>query len=158
MSVVLLALMASLGDDAAAWLSDSQPPAETPHAAAVADTGELMDLFLQPLYEELRRAVRKKPDTRREFADVYRAATRLAEAANLLFFRPANRYTIDPEWPRYSAAMRDAAAKVAEATFVALRNARPDDFVPVRASYDDVSRACNACHRGLETGGRQVRP
>lgn len=124
-------------------------------AEPVIDLGELMDIFMKPLFDDLKHAVDKPPRNRRQMADVYRAAVKLAEASNLLFSRSLNRYTERAEWPTLGAGMRQAAA---DATFVALRNARPQDFEPVKAKYRAVAEACNACHRGLGTDARQVKP
>lgn len=134
--------------------TSAQEPAGTAakgaKAEAVIDNGELMDLILEPLYNELKAAVEKPPQTRKDFAAIYSAAARLAEASNLLFIRSPGRYTSEPEWPALSAAMRLAAADVAQATFVALRNARTGDLEPLKVKYRAVADACNACHDGVK--------
>lgn len=135
-----------------------QMAAQEPVAEQVVDIGELMDLFMKPMYEDLKSAMEKGARGRKQMSDVYRAAARLAEASNLLFSRSLNRQTESDDWPKFGAALRQAAADTAEATFVALRNARPQDFEPVKVKYRAVADSCNACHRGLKTDAKPVRP
>jgi hypothetical protein len=129
-----------------------------PKAVPVMDTGELMNLFLQPLYEELKQSLARPPADRKEWAAIYQAAVRLAEADNLLFIRPSGRHTDDPAWAPASAEARQAAADIAAATFVALRNVRRDDFEPLRARLTRVADTCNACHDTLRVDAKTIRP
>lgn len=131
---------------------------DVPHAEPVLATGELMGLVMEPLYKELKRTLDKPPRDRKAWSEIYSAAVRLAEANNLLFFRPANRYTNDPRWPALSADGRQAAVDIAEAVFVALQNVRAADYAPIKAKLPAVSASCNACHRGLGTDARTVKP
>lgn len=130
------------------------PPGPIP----VMDTGELMSLMLEPLYNELKQALDAPPRDRKEWARIYQAAVRLAEADNLLFFRTPGRHTTDTAWAPAAAAGRQAAADLAAATFVALRNARSGDFAPLKARLAVVADTCNACHRALKTDAKTVRP
>lgn len=136
-------------------------PANTqsaPTATPVVETGELMDLFLEPLYQELKQALEKPPQNRKDWAAIYRAAVRLAEADNLLFFRAPGRYTSDEAWARSADAARQAAADIASATFVALRSARPESYEPLKARLTQVADTCNACHRALRVDAKLVKP
>jgi hypothetical protein len=123
-------------------------------AVPVVDTNELMDLFLEPFYLELKQSLEKPPQNRKEWAAIYRAAVRLAEADNLLFIRTSSRHTC---WAPVSAAARQA-ADIATATFAALRSARPDDFEPLKARLTNVAETCNACHRTLQVDAKTIRP
>jgi hypothetical protein len=49
------------------------------------------------------------------------------------------------------------AADIAAATFVALRNARPEDFEPLKARLANVADTCNNCHRTLQVDAKPVR-
>ena len=123
--------------------------AQTAHPAqpdAIVDTPEFMTLLLKPAYVDVQRAVDKPPADRAEWAATYQRAVRLAETANLLFIR-RHAGADTPEWAQRSAAARDAGAAVADAVLVGLRNARPQDFEPVKTAFAQVSAACNACHR-----------
>ena len=133
--------------------------AQTPAGPApVMDTGELMSLLLEPLYDELKQALDAPPRDRKAWARIYQAAARLAEANNLLFFRAPGRHTRHEAWAPAAAAARQSAADIATATFVALRNVRADDFAPLKARLAVVADTCNACHRTLGVDARTVRP
>lgn len=129
-----------------------------PGPAPVMDTGELMSLLLEPLYDELKEALDAPPRDRKEWARIYQAAVRLAEADNLLFFRSPGRHTSDAAWAPAAAVARQSAADIATATFVALRNVRPEDFAPLKARLAGVADTCNACHRTFRVDARTVRP
>ena len=129
-----------------------------PGPAPVMDTGELMSLMLEPLYNELKQALEAPPRDRKEWARIYQAAVRLAEADNLLFFRTPGRHTTDPAWASAAAAARQAAADLGAATFVALRNVRDADFAPLKLRLAVVADTCNACHRALKTDAKTVLP
>ena len=78
---------------------------------------------------------------------------------NPLFFREPNRYTSSPEFPALAARARRATVDVVNATLVGMPNARPEDYDAVRRAYLEVSAACNACHRGLNTmNGADIKP
>jgi len=129
-----------------------------PRPEPVMDTGELMSLFLEPLYLELKQALEQPPQSRKDWAGIYQAAVRLAEADNLLFIRAPGRHTSDPSWGPSALAARQSAADIAAATFVALRNARTADFASIQARLVTVADACNNCHRTLKTDAKTVRP
>jgi hypothetical protein len=151
-----LCLVPSGDQSAAAAPSQSET---APGPARVVDTGELMDLLLLPTYRELQRAMAKPAVTRQDWGAIYRAAVRLAEIENLLFFREPNRYTSSPEFPRLAASARRAAVDVVDATVAGLVHTTGDDYVAVRRAYDAVSASCNACHRGLNTmNGATIKP
>ena len=130
-----------------------------PGPVHVVDTGELMQLFVRPAYQELQAAMGKTPASRQGWAAIYRAAVRLAEIENLIFFREPNRYTTQTEFPLLAARARDTSVAVVRLTLAAMPNARPEDFPAVRRAYEAISTSCTACHRGLGTmNGPTVRP
>jgi hypothetical protein len=99
------------------------------------------------------------PATRQEWGTIYKASVRLAETENLLFFREPNRYTTQPEFPRFAARARQAAVAVVNATSAGLIRTTSDDYAAVRRAYEGVSASCNACHRGLNTmNGATIKP
>jgi hypothetical protein len=125
----------------------------------IVDTGELMQVFIRPAYQELQAAVTNPPQSRQDWAAIYRAAVRLAEMENLIFFREPNRYTTQAEFPTLAAKARDTTAEVVKLTLAAMPNARQEDFSTVRRAYEGISTTCTACHRGLGTmNGPTVRP
>ena len=131
---------------------------DVPGPEPVLATGELMSLVMEPLYKELKLTLDKPPRDRKEWAAIYSAAVRLAEANNLLFFRSASRHTADPRWPGFIADGRTAAMDISEAAFVALQNVRASNYAAIKAKLPAVSASCNACHRGLGTDARNVKP
>ena len=139
------------------WAQPLAAQAPVAGPSAVMDMGEVMSLFLEPLYKELKAALDKPPQTRKEWAAIYQAAVRLAEADNLLFIRPPGRHTNHPEWASNAAAARQASADIATATFVALRNTRSEDFEPLKARLVKVADTCNNCHRTLQVDAKPVR-
>ncbi len=139
--------------------SASSQPAAVPGPLRIVDTGELMQLFIRPAYQELQTAAAKPPQSRQDWAAIYRAAVRLAEMENLIFFREPNRYTTQPEFPALAARARDTTAEVVRLTLAAMPAARQEDFPAIRRAYEAVSTSCTACHRGLGTmNGPTVRP
>lgn len=129
-----------------------------PGPAPIMDTGEVMSLLLEPLFNELKQALDSPPRDRKDWARIYQAAVRLAEADNLLFIRTPSRHTSNPAWAPAAAAARQSAADIASATFVALRNVRAEDFAPLKSKLAGVADTCNACHRSLMVDAKTVRP
>lgn len=151
-------LVAALGLALRTSLFAQAPGGDVPRPEPVLATGELMSLMMEPLYNELQRSLAKPPRDRKGWAAIYSAAVRLAEANNLLFFRSSSRYTNDPRWPALCADGRTAAVDISEAVFVALQNVRASDYAAIKAKLSAVSASCNACHRGLGTDARTVKP
>jgi len=123
----------------------------------VVDNGEFMDMFLKATYTELQQSMAKPPTERKEWAAIYQKATRLAEMQNLLFFR--NRDEVkDPRWAEHSAAGRQAAADLATAAVMALRNVQKADFEGVRKKYVALADSCNACHKTFARDAPTIKP
>jgi cytochrome c556 len=123
----------------------------------VVDNGEFMDMFLKATYTELQQSMAKPPADRKEWAAIYQKATRLAEMQNLLFFR--NRDEVkDPRWAAHSAAGRQAAADLATAAVVQLRNVQKADFEAVRRKYVALADSCNACHKTFARDAPTIKP
>lgn len=153
---VSLCCAAAFAHRAAAAQSQVDP---VPGPAHVIDTGELMDLVLLPTYQELQRAMARPAATRQDWGAIYKAAVRLAEMENLLFFREPNRYTTNPAFPRFAGGARQAAIAVVNATMTGLVKTTPEDYAAVQRAYEQVSASCNACHRGLNTmNGATIKP
>ena len=155
-ALVLIAVCSTPWSAGRASGSQREP---APGPERVVDTGELMDLFLLPAYQELQRATARPPVTRADWAAIYRTSVRLAEMEHLLFFREPNRYTTNPRFPTLAAQARQATVDVVNATLAGMVRAGPGDYEPVRRAYVAVSRSCNACHRGLSTmNGATIKP
>ncbi len=135
--------------------------AASPASAAprpILDNGEMMDIFFKSAYGELQEAMAKPPADRRAWAAIYQKAVRLAEIENLLFFRAKNDDTVRPEWAATAAKAREAAADLAAAALLGLRNVRPQDYDAVREKYPAVAETCNGCHRTFAREAPTVKP
>jgi cytochrome c556 len=141
---------------AAPQATSSPAPAAAPRP--ILDNGEMMDIFFKPAYGELQEAMAKPPADRRAWATIYQKAVRLAEIENLLFFRTRNEDTVKPEWASTAARAREAAAELAAAALLGLRNVRPEDYDAVRAKYPGVAETCNGCHRTFAREAPTVKP
>lgn len=147
--VVIAALLAG----ASAVQAEAPPPRPTP----VVDNGEFMDLFLKTSYGELQQAMAQPPADRKAWATIYQKAIRLAEMLNLLFFRDRDEVK-DPRWAAAAAGSRQAAADLASAAVVSLRNLDKADFNAIRAKYAAVSTACNVCHSTFAREAPTIKP
>jgi hypothetical protein len=158
--VIVLALTAFAPASAVARSASQAAPPVAPAAAPrpILDNGEMMDIFFKAAYAELQEAMAKPPADRRGWATIYQKAVRLAEIENLLFFRARNEDTVKPEWAATAAQAREAAADLAAAALLGLRNVRPEDYAAVRAAYPAVAQTCNGCHRTFAREAPTVKP
>ena len=123
----------------------------------VVDNGEFMDLFLKSTYGELQEAMAKPPADRKAWANIYQKAIRLAEMQNLLFFR--NRDEVkDPRWGTATADTRRAAAELANAALIGLRNLQKADYEGVRKKYVALAESCNVCHKTFARDAPTIKP
>ena len=142
--------------------TDAQQPASVQNDSParpepVVDNGEFMDMFLKTTYTEVQQSMAKPPADRKEWAAIYQKATRLAEMQNLLFFR--NRDEVkDPRWAEHAAAGRQAAADLANAAVLQLRNLQKADFNAVRVKYVALADSCNACHKTFARDAPTIKP
>ena len=157
---VVASLMSAALVAAALYPARAQTPApggSVPRPAPVVDNGEFMDLFLKSTYTELQQAVAAPPADRKGWAAIYQKAIRLAEMQNLLFFR--NRDEVkDPRWAEHTAAGRQAAATLASAAVLSLRNLQKADFADVRKKYVALADSCNACHKTFARDAPTIKP
>jgi hypothetical protein len=134
-----------------------QAEAPPPRPAAVVENGEFMDLFVKASYVELQQAMAGPPADRKAWATIYQKAIRLAEMQNLLFFRDRDEVK-DPRWAAAAAGSREAAADLANAAVVSLRNLDKADFNAIRAKYAAVATACNVCHTTFARDAPTIKP
>ena len=126
------------------FLAQPQPvrgqAAERPEAKQVVDIHELMDLLIDPIYEELRDAVEVAPEGRKAWRSLYISSHKLAEVSNLLFSREDDEYTTSNDWFTLSAGARDTTATLAASI------KERSEYAPIKANYLNVVQSCNACH------------
>ena len=142
---------------ASVWSAVGQAP-PAPEPKPILDNGEIMDIMIKPAYIELQEAMARPPADRRALATIYQKAVRLAELENLLFFRARNEDTVKPEWATRTVHAREAAADLAAAALLGLRNVRPEDYEAVRTKYPAVADTCNGCHRTFAREAPTVKP
>ena len=126
-------------------LAQSPEAAQDPHAAEkqVIDNVELMELFFDPYYVDLRNSLKNEPEGRKQWRSVYIATYRLAESTNLLFSREGEDYMATPEWNRLALESRSAIEAVGEAV-------RKLDYDLTKSRYIDYIKTCNNCHSAFE--------
>jgi len=109
----------------------------------VIDNVELMELLFDPYYVDLRNALKKAPERRKDWRSVYIATYRLAEATNLLFSREGEDYMGTPEWNALALESRTAVEAVGEAV-------RELDYDLTKSRYIAFIETCNNCHTAFE--------
>ncbi len=126
-------------------LAQSSPVAPTPDSSEkqVIDNVEVMELFFDPYYVDLRNSLKTAPEGRKEWRRVYIATYRLAEATNLLFSRQGEDYMATPEWNQLALESRTAIEAVGEAV-------RKLDYDLTKTRYIDYIKTCNNCHSAFE--------
>jgi cytochrome c556 len=142
-ALVLLIPLGAIGVSAQSGGTRVDSP---PAAEAIIDTPEFMTWMMKPAYVELQQALARRLADRGDWASAYQKAARLAETSNLLFIRH-HAGADTSEWAARSAAVRQAAADVANGLLFGLRNVRAEDYDAVKKKFADVAAACNACHR-----------
>lgn len=127
---------------------------EHPHSGASGETGgaeggmprtvvgahDLMELFNEPLYEDLKEAMQREANDEERWEMIEHLGVKTAEIANLVAIRNGEHASEEPaEWREYSTGMHQAGQELAEA-------AGTQDFQAVQRAYRGVVNACNACH------------
>ena len=147
---ICVAILFACGAAAAA-----QEPSTAPEP--ILETGELMAMVIKPAYDELQRAMATPPADRRQWAELYRKAVRLAEFENLILFRPHERAD-KPGWRVLATNARTATAAVASLALKALANATDVNVDGIRTAFAGVSGRCNACHRAMSREAPTIKP
>jgi len=145
-----VAILLAFGGRAAA-----QEPSTPPEP--ILETGELMLIVIKPAYDELQRAMAAPPADRRQWAQLYQKAARLAEFENLILFR-AHERSQTPEWKSFATNARRATMSLASGVLKTLGNANDANFDELRKTYDGVSAGCNACHRAMSREAPRIKP
>lgn len=107
----------------------------------ILDTGEVMKLLMDPIYENLKDAVENPPQKRAEWRSLYVTSYTLAETHNLLYSRTDHGYMLDPEWRDLVTGARAVATALGES----VKNR--DDYEVIKSRYMALVESCNSCHR-----------
>jgi cytochrome c556 len=151
---LLLALLVMSG--AMIGLAFAQQP-DPPQPEPILETGELMVMVIRPAYVELQQMMGKPPSDRRQWAQLYQKAARLAEFENLILFRPHER-AATREWKTLAASARQATANTAQSVLAGLNSTQGEDFAAVRKNYEAIAQSCNACHRAMNREAPVIKP
>lgn len=107
--------------------------------AAVVDTHELMELFNEPLYEDLKAAMASEPKEKKGWSTIKHEGIRAAEIANLIALRKSD-----------DAAKWDPLARDAQQTALDLVHAATaEDWKKTQAAYTGLIKNCNDCHQAF---------
>ena len=118
-------------------------PAKAPEKlpAAVVDTHELMEVFYERYYEQLKAeaATEPKPDDRRGWTRLKRRGYEAAELANLLAIRTIEDDAFAAKWGGLTREAQQTGLDLAAA-------AAAKDWAKTEAAYQAIVKNCNACH------------
>ena len=134
-AVVLVTLCAVLS-----FVSGCVTTYVTSGPAQVIDTGEIMELLMDPIHEDLKDFIEYPPEKRADWRGLYVAAYTLAETNNLLYSRTDHGYMLQEEW-------RERVTE-ARAITVALADSikEQSEYDVIKANYLAVVENCNSCH------------
>lgn len=106
----------------------------------IIDTGEIMELLMDPIHEDLKDFIESPPEKRADWRGLYVAAYTLAETNNLLYSRTDHGYMLQEEW-------RERVTE-ARAVTVALADSIKEQaqYETIKSNYLAVVENCNACH------------
>jgi hypothetical protein len=100
----------------------------------VTSTHDLMHLFNEPLYKNLKQEM-AKPQDQIVWKTIAGRGTQTAEIANLIALRKN-----EPNWHELSADLQRAGLQLSRA-------AESENFEQTRNSYVGLIKSCNACHQ-----------
>ena len=132
-----------------AEFAHAQEPAPAPavdrtvqEPLALLDCYEMMDLMMDPVYENLKNAVAVEPAGRKEWRAIYVPTYQIGEQANLLFSRKDEDYMLTDDWKKQAVELRESAYALGEAV-------KARDYAAVKAKYTALIDSCNKCHTVL---------
>lgn len=111
----------------------------------ILDTGEIMELLMDPIHEDLKDFIENPPEKRADWRGLYVHSYTLAETNNLLYSRTDYGYMLQQEW-------RDRVTE-ARALTVALADSIKGqaDYETIKKDYLAVVQNCNDCHRRYDS-------
>lgn len=105
----------------------------------VLETYELMDVIVNPAFENLRAVAIKEPEGRKDWKGLYNGSFTIAELMNLLFSRADEDYMAEPDWAQMTAKTRGLAEQMGAAV-------QDQDYPTAKERYLSMVQSCNACH------------
>lgn len=116
-----------------------QRKAEVPRP--ILSTHELMELFNEPLYHELKELVEAEPSDRKGWTRIRDEGLRAAEIVNLVAIRELSEGQ-EQQWQQLTQEAQSAALDLASA-------AKRQDWKSTTAAYRSLIKNCNDCHQAI---------
>ncbi|HLJ10086.1 MAG TPA: hypothetical protein VKU82_02795 [Planctomycetaceae bacterium] len=119
--------------------------------APVLEVKQLMDVFNMPLYRNLKKDMKGKPDGDDAWRNVENGGLQATEIANLTAMRNV---------PQSAASTLHAnAARLQSAGLALAKSAKAKDYDQARKDWISLVRACNGCHKEMAPSkGPQLEP
>lgn len=135
-SIVIAAVVATSAFNGLAAKAEDENPLKP---KAILETYELMDVIVNPAFEELRAVAVKEPEGRSDWKGLYNGSHTIAELMNLVFSRSEEDYVGNPDWAVMTAQTRLLAEKMGAAI-------KEQDYPTAKEHYLAMVQSCNACH------------
>lgn len=126
---------------AALLIADDLPtkaPAKLP--TAVVDTHELMEVFYERFYEDLKKEMASQPADKKGWSRLKHHGIEGAELANLLAIRQVGDEALKTKWAAASRDSQQAGLDLAAA-------ASAHDWARTQTAWQALVKNCNACHQ-----------
>lgn len=124
---------------ASAQTEKPQPKAGAKLPQPVVDAHELMEIFSEPLYEDLKAKMAKKPENDRAWKLLGREGYRAAEIANLIAMREQAEEHVKI-WAKEASDAQKGGIDLASA-------AKNKDWAAAQSAYKFIIQSCNSCHQ-----------
>jgi len=147
--LVLAAGIVSLQRDQAVAQGTGGVSAHLP--APVLEVKQFMQVFNKPLYMDLKKDLKEKPDSDDDWKDIENDALQAAEIANLIAIRKVPQSAMS--------ALNNHASQLQNASLGLAKASKAKDYTQAKQEWGHLVQACNACHKELAPGkGPQLEP
>lgn len=138
------AALAVLGILGIAIVIGDEIPSKAPEKlpAPVVDTHELMELFNEPLYKDLKKAMASQPKDEKGWSTIKHDGIRAAEIANLIAIRKSDDVA---KWDPLARDAQQSALNLVQA-------ATAQDWQKTLSAYTGLIKNCNDCHQTFGHG------
>lgn len=108
----------------------------------VVDTHELMEIFSEPLHDDLKEKMAKPPENPRAWKLLARQGYRAAEIANLISMRERSDEHAKI-WQKEASDAQQGGIDLANA-------AKKQDWTAAQTAYKSIIKSCNSCHQHVD--------
>lgn len=145
--VTALLVMALLASERFAH-AESQGDSDQKLQPVEMDMHEFMEYVFQPTFNQLKKAVKERPENKQGWFAIKSGALILAEGGNLIQLRGPQS---EPDWDGHARAVRSHGAALYKA-------AHKQDFETAATQFKAMVKSCNACHDQFAHGEHQLTP